>query len=219
MWWTLKSAEKTWYMWCTYGMSGQWSRTRGKHPAFVVEYNGSGQMVTRDQLNLFFNDTRRFGTIRFVSSKEEMEKKLKTLGPDVLEDPPISPELFAERILLKPERTIAEALMNQSCISGVGNYLKSEILYRARVYPHREVTQLSSDEITQIWAETILATRESYSDHGASIRSYKTVDDELGSSQFHFRVYNKKNCPEKHAVQREQTADGRTSWWCNICQK
>lgn len=219
MWWTLKSDTKVWYMWCTYGMSGQWSRSAGKHTAFIVEHNLSGSSITRDQQKIFFNDIRRFGTLKFVNDEQKMQKKLRSLGPDVLEDPPVSPELFAERILQKPSRSIAEALMDQNCISGVGNYLKSEILYRSKVYPHRVVCELTSNEITEIWAETILASRESYADQGASIRSYKTVDDQKGNTQFQFRVYGKQNCPEQHAVQREQTSDGRTSWWCNICQK
>lgn len=219
MWWTLKNSTKTWYMWCTYGMSGQWSTTSGKHSAFFIEYNSSGMLVTRDQQKVFFNDQRRFGTLKFICDQREHEKKIKSLGPDVLEDPPMPPELFAERILLKPNRTISEALMDQSCISGIGNYLKAETLYRAGVSPHRVVTDLTAEEIQKLWAEAILSCRESYADHGASIRTYRTVDDDKGSAQFYFRVYNSKQCPSGHAVVREETKDGRTSWWCTQCQK
>ena len=219
MWWTLAGKDKIWYMWSTYGMSGQWSRVRGKHAGFIVEYNGSGSLITRDQQQLFFNDTRRFGTIKFVSNSKVHTKKLASLGPDILEDPPMPPELFAERILLKPNRTISEALMDQSCVSGIGNYLKAEVLHRAKISPHRMVTDLTSEEIQELWAEAVLSCRESYADHGASIRTYKTVNDERGSAQFYFRVYNTKQCPLGHVTTREETKDGRTSWWCKQCQK
>lgn len=219
MWWTLVGKDKTWYMWCTYGMSGQWSRAAGKHAAFIVEYNGSGSLITRDQQKLFFNDQRRFGTIKFVDNPKKHQKKLASLGPDVLADPPIDPEIFVKRILLKPQRTIVEALMDQSCISGVGNYLKSESLFRARISPHRIVSDLSTDEMMNLWSEVILSCRESYADHGASIRTYKTVDDIAGSAQFYFRIYNTKECPSGHKTLREETRDGRTSWWCSVCQK
>lgn len=219
MWWTLKGQDKTWYMWCTYGMSGQWSRTAGKHVAFIVEYNGSGSLITRDQQKLFFNDQRRFGTIKFVIDQKQHEKKLASLGPDVLEDPPVEPELFAKRILKKPNRTISEALMDQSCISGVGNYLKAEVLYRSGISPHRAVVELTSDEVMKLWSEVILSCRESYADQGASIRTYRTVDDGKGQAQFTFRIYNMKECPEGHTTVREETKDGRTSWWCKQCQK
>lgn len=219
MWWTLTGQDKTWYMWCTYGMSGQWSRTASKHAAFITEYNGSGSLITRDQQKLFFNDQRRFGTIKFVDDFKKHQKKLASLGPDVLEDPPIDPEIFAKRILLKPQRKITEALMDQSCVSGVGNYLKAESLYRAGVSPHRIVSDLSADEMMKLWSEVILSCRESYADHGASIRTYKTVEGDKGEAQFYFRIYNTKECPLGHKTTREETEDRRTSWWCSTCQK
>jgi DNA-formamidopyrimidine glycosylase len=219
MWWTLRGNRSVWYLWSTYGMSGQWSTNPSNHSSFIVEYNDADQFVTKDQQKLFFNDQRRFGTIKFVSEIELHKKKLASLGPDVLEDPPLSPEIYAERILLKPNRTISEALMDQSCLSGVGNYLKAEILYRSGVSPHRGVVDLSAEEIIELWAETISASRESYLDRGASIRTYKTVDDQKGKAQFFFRIYGLKECPLGHAVIREETKDGRTSWWCDHCQK
>ena len=211
MWWTLKSTSAVWFMWVTYGMSGQWSKSKKKHSSFHVEYSGSKQ--------LFFVDPRRFGTIKFTNNLREHEKKLSGLGPDVLEDPPLSPELFAERILLKPQRTIAEALMDQRCISGVGNYLKAEALFRSKISPHRTIFDLSSQEILRLWSEITLACRESYADQGASLRTYKTVSDESGSAQFRFRVYSQEKCPIGHDVIREETLDKRTSWWCQNCQQ
>lgn len=210
MWWTLQGKSKSWYMWCTYGMSGQWSTKNKDHTCFIVDCG---------KTKMFFVDPRHFGTIRFTSSEKEHNDKLRSLGPDVLEDPPLTPELFAERILLKPHRTISESLMDQRCISGVGNYLKAEALYRSGISPHRPVIKLESEEIEKLWSEVVLSCRESYADHGASIRTYKTVEDEKGSSQFHFRIYNRKECPKGHSVLRDETADGRTSWWCDKCQK
>jgi formamidopyrimidine-DNA glycosylase len=219
MWWTLEGKSKTWYMWCTYGMSGQWSRTFDKHTGFVVEYSNSGSLILRDQQKIFFNDQRRFGTIKFVDEHKLLTSKLKSLGPDILDEPPISPDLFAKRILLKHNRTISEALMDQSCVSGIGNYLKAEILFRSGVSPLRNAIDLSAEEIYRIYEETLKASRESYSDHGASIRTYKTVNDSKGKAQFYFRVYGKESCPIGHKINREQTKDGRTSWWCSTCQK
>jgi len=218
MWWSLSGKNKTWYMWCTYGMSGQWSHSVGKHVGFIIEFNNSGVLVSRDQEKLFFNDTRRFGTLKFVCDQAQHDKKLATLGPDVLEDPPIDPELFAKRILYKPKHTIAEALMDQSRVAGVGNYLKSEALFRAGISPWRNVTDITSEEYMKLWLEVILSCRESYADHGASIRTYKTVDEEKGKAQFFFRVYGLKQCAAGHPVHHEETKDGRTSWWCSICQ-
>jgi formamidopyrimidine-DNA glycosylase len=219
MWWTLEGGGQQYFAWITYGMSGQWSPQQSKHSSFIVEYNGSGEPVTRDTKKIFFNDPRHFGTIKFVSSEGELRAKLKTLGPSILDDVPMTPEIFAERILKKPNRTISEALMDQSCVSGCGNYIKAECLYRSGVSPHRGVTELESNEVVKLHEELLSVAHESYIDQGASIRTYKTVEGGKGEAQFFFRVYNQKECLKKHAVQREETLDGRTSWWCKECQK
>ena len=126
---------------------------------------------------------------------------------------------FTNRIMKKSRKTIAEAIMNQSVICGVGNYLKAEVLYRSGISPHRPVVELTPDEVMKLWSEVILSCRESYADQGASIRTYRTVDDGKGQAQFTFRIYNTKECPQGHPTIREETKDGRTSWWCKQCQK
>jgi formamidopyrimidine-DNA glycosylase len=219
MWWTLTGQDKTWYMWCTYGMSGQWSRTASKHAAFITEYNDSGSLITREQQKLFFNDQRRFGTIKFVDDFKKHQKKLASLGPDVLGDPPIDPEIFAKKILLKPQRKITEALMDQSGVAGIGNYIKSEALLRAGISPWRNVTDITSEEYVNLCQSVLDVATESYKSQGASIKTYRNVDDSKGTTQFNFKIYSKKVCPIGHPVINETTTDGRTSWWCKQCQK
>ena len=213
MWWSVGE----WKLFCTYGMSGQWTRAAvDKNTAVSIWVDNA------DGSNLFrinFRDPRRFGTLKFVKNNSELQKKLDSLGPDVLDDTPMTPEIFAERLLIKPRRTIAEALMDQSCVSGVGNYLKAEILYRAKVSPHRKIIDMNAQEIYSLWQNSIDAARESYADHGASIRTYRTVENTAGRGQFYFRAYSKKKCPENHDITSEDTNDGRTSWWCPECQK
>jgi len=218
MWWTLEGGGRQYFVWITYGMSGQWSPHRSKHASFIVEYNGSGVPVARDTQMIFFNDPRHFGTIKFVAIEGELRAKLKTLGPSILDDVPMTPEIFAERILKKPNRTISEALMDQSCVSGCGNYIKAECLYRSGVSPHRGVTELESNEVVKLHEELLSVARESYVDQGASIRTYKTVEGGKGEGQFRFKVYGKNNCPYGHQILREETLDDRTSWWCSVCQ-
>jgi DNA-formamidopyrimidine glycosylase len=212
MWWVVGE----WKLFCTYGMSGQWTRAAvDKNTAVSIWVDDS------DGSNLFrinFRDPRRFGTLKFVKNDRELQKKLDSLGPDILSDTPMTSEIFAKSLLIKPNRTIAEALMDQSCVSGVGNYLKAETLYRSRISPHRRVIDMSAKEIYSLWQNTIDSAKESYLDHGASIRTYKTVEDTAGRGQFYFRVYSKKKCPENHDVVSEDTKDGRTSWWCPNCQ-
>jgi DNA-formamidopyrimidine glycosylase len=209
MWWTLSTdGGEQFFMHCTYGMSGAWQTIPSKHTCFIVEYSDG---------NVYFNDPRHFGTIKFVHKSSEHKKKLATLGPCILGSQ-IEPEIFAEKMLRKPSRTIAEALMDQASVAGVGNYIKAECLYRAGISPWRQVSDISPEEYVGLCEHTLAVAQESYNSQGASIYTYKNPNGEEGEMQFSFRVYSQKSCPRGHLVVNQETPEGRTSWWCAECQ-
>lgn len=220
MWWKLliDDEPQPWYMHCTYGMSGGWFKMPSKHTAFVVAYSDSGSPILRDTHNVFFNDPRHFGTVKFVRGEGAHAAKLATLGPCILGGG-LTPEIFAENILRKHTRTIAEALMDQRTVAGVGNYIKAECLYRAGISPWRRVTDVASDEYVSLCGHVIDVATESYRSQGATISTYRTVDGSKGMTQFDFQVYSRAACPLGHPVSREETPEGRTSHWCPTCQK
>ncbi|NBW09556.1 MAG: Fpg/Nei family DNA glycosylase [Caulobacteraceae bacterium] len=210
MWWKFAfTGGDSWYVHCTYGMAGGWHISPSKHTAFIVEYTQGGK--------LYFNDPRHFGTLKFISDQKEHDKKLASLGPDLL-NARVTPEIFAKNILRKPTRTIAEAIMDQSTVSGVGNYAKAEILFRSGISPWRVVTDITPSEYVKLCTEAASVLNESYRSQGATIKTYKNVDGSIGKSQFSFRVYARDLCPSGHLVKREVTPEGRTSHWCPICQ-
>jgi DNA-formamidopyrimidine glycosylase len=209
MWWELSSSLTKWFMWCTYGMSGQWTTIPTQHSSFIIETVDS---------TLYFNDPRHFGTLKFIDSDKIHQAKLKTLGPDILDNPGLTPKIFAQSLLKKPNRTISDALLDQSCVSGVGNYLRAEALYRARINPHRLVKNLRSDEYVRLCDETLKVAKESYESQGASLHTYRTVSGELGRQQFRFEAYGQQQCPIGHIITREPSEGGRTIHWCRNCQ-
>ncbi len=48
------------------------------------------------------------------------------------------------------DKSIGEVLLDQKVIAGVGNILRNEILFRARIHPDRLVKDLSDDEVRRI---------------------------------------------------------------------
>ena len=192
-------------MYSTYGMSGGWEVNRSKHTAFSI--------VASDHINLFFNDQRRFGTIKFVRGKKELEKKLATLGPCVLNDE-IARETFEKKLLRKSKAPICEALMDQSCVAGVGNYLRAEILYACRLNPWKAVGDLTTEEWDILHKETLGLTLQSYRSQGASIYTWKNADGESGRTQFDFKVYGLDFDPDGRQVLRQEDANKRTVHWC-----
>mgnify|MGYP001194917232 CR=1 FL=1 len=67
--------ENGWTVWNTLGMSGTWRKNKVKH-TMLTFHTSKGKM--------HYKDMRRFGTFRFCSSTDEFEKKLASLGPDIL---------------------------------------------------------------------------------------------------------------------------------------
>ena len=213
MWWTMKGSTKTWFMWSTYGMSGQWMKKPSKHTAFVIELKNE-----KCTTQVFFNDPRHFGTLKFVDDEKSHIKKLNSLGPCIITGC-LTPEVLSARALKKHNRRICEALMDQSVVSGIGNYLRAEILYRSRLSPWRSVVDLTASEYVDLCKHVIEVANASYRSNGASISTYRTVEDSKGQTQFTFEVYGRKTCPMGHQISRMNSDDGRMMWWCETCQK
>jgi formamidopyrimidine-DNA glycosylase len=86
---------------------------------------------------------RNFGNIYLLDSDTTMDK-IKTIGPDIL-DLNFTYKIFKLRIKQYVEiypsvisKFICVILLDQNFISGIGNYLRSEILYHAKINPFQK---------------------------------------------------------------------------------
>lgn len=202
IYWTFKNCD--YVLFNTLGMSGSWSN-RPSH-ARVSFSSTSG--------SLYFNDIRNFGTLK-ICSKKDLKKKLKSLGPDMLSEN-VSYHAFVETIGSKPGKTLAEVLMDQSVISGVGNYLKSDSLWLARLSPHRSVDSLTASEAKNLFDSIRSTIKAAYENGGSTISTYKNFDGDVGNHRM--LVYGNDFDPLGNPVTRETTKDGRTTWWCPSLQ-
>jgi formamidopyrimidine-DNA glycosylase len=200
-----------WNVWNTLGMSGSWIR---KEAAAIdaESFHLRLAMIFDDGYVIHFKDIRNFGTIKFSNSKLELDEKIKSLGPDVLSED-ISDTLFKSRLKKFGKKTLPEVLMNQSVISGVGNYIKAEALYLAKLSPHRLVSSLSEEDISNLNRAICNITRESYRTGGSTFRTYADFNGEVGNFSSRFMVYGQDTDPLGNEVKREDTKDGRTTHW------
>ena len=215
MWWTLRPDMtcETWYLFCTYGMSGMWTTIPlDKHTTAIASVRGIFSHAT-----VQFHDPRHFGTLKFVRGKEALDRKLATLGPDMLNAPP-NEEPFREALLRKGHKTLAEVLMDQSVVSGVGNYVKAEALYLARLSPHRRPDELITAEISRLRRAIIDVMKASYESGGATFATYFQGDGRPGQATSRFVVYGNRTDPLGNPVVREETKDGRTTHWVPAVQ-
>ena len=85
-----------------------------------------------------------------IDFKDRLIKRLNSqLGLDPLRPEWNINEVF-KRIKQYSNEKIGVLLLDQSVIAGIGNILRNEILFRARVHPERRVKDLSDEEIVRI---------------------------------------------------------------------
>ena len=77
------------------------------------------------------------------------QRDLAALGPDLLGEGFDAAEA-ARRIRGRPGEEIAEVLLDQRVIAGIGNVFKSEVLFEAGVHPARRVAGLSDGDVARI---------------------------------------------------------------------
>lgn len=196
------------FIWSTMGMTGHWSSTSSSHSRVKFHLNDGA---------VYFNDQRNFGTLKFVRGKFRLIEKLKSFGPDMLATS-VSDEEFISKIRTKPKWQITKALMDQSIIAGVGNYIKADSLWLAGISPKRTVDSLTDVELCALNRSISHVMRESYNSGGATIRTYKNFDGTLGEYSRRFLVYNQKTDPDGNEVIKELTDDKRSTWWCPTTQ-
>ncbi len=219
IWWEFSNG---WILWQTLGMSGGWYHTRKTYSGIELAYKVAN---TDAHKTLYYNDQRHFGTLKFIepqAAQQELRLKLSTLGPDMLSDTGLD---FAKFRLIMHKATIGKkvvsnAIVEQSIISGVGNYLRSEALYHAGINPHRLVSSLSDSELEGLFIAIRQKILDSYRSGGAGIQHYSDINNTPGTYEFKMAVYGKKKDPEGNTVQAEKIGkDTQTTYWVAGKQK
>jgi len=206
-----------WILLQTLGMSGGWFHHSKKHSGVILSF--MTEIKSKIENKLYFDDQRHFATFKFLhpdSGEKELNLKLKTIGPDILNDNSFKVNDFI--LILKKKnnqkRLINKVLVDQKTISGIGNYLRSEILYHAKINPHRLVNTLTDNEMKQLFKSSKLKIIGSFNTGGASIRHYSDIDDKKGLFEFKMEVYGKKKDKLGNTVKSEKIQnDGQTTYW------
>lgn len=185
----------------TLGMTGSWSLTRTQHSRISIEFE-TNELI-------YFNDIRSFGTFQ-VKIKDDLNKKLKTIGPDMLSAPPSCKD-FTSILRKKDNKNICEVLMNQNVVSGIGNYIKAESLWLSRINPFASIKDLTDDHLQALYFAVLFVIRNSYASQGATLQTYYTFDDEKGSYVDQLYIYGKKKDWHGYDVMKAETPDKRTT--------
>jgi endonuclease-8 len=138
---------------------------------------------------------------------------LRRLGPDLLSPDFDAAEALA-RLRAAADLDIADALLDQSIVAGIGNVYKSEVLFLERVSPSAKVATLS-DEILQ---RLILTARRELRRNVGTAQRRTTA----GHQRQSLWVYDRSGRPCARCgtaiCRMMQGPHARSTYWCPACQ-
>jgi formamidopyrimidine-DNA glycosylase len=173
-----------------------------------------------DETELRYRDVRKFGTMHLYKKGDEfLTEPLIGLGPE-----PFSDEFtieFLEKKLVKTNRKIKTALLDQKVFVGLGNIYVDEALFRAGIHPERLANTLNKNEITLLHREIVATLSEAVKKGGSTIRSYVNSQGEIGMFQLELYAYGRKGeeCKRCGTPLEKTTVGGRGTHYCPHCQK
>jgi endonuclease VIII len=133
------------------------------------------------------------------------QKDLRHIGPDVLGDTFDVDEAF-RRVRARPDAEIADVLLNQRVVSGIGNIWKSETLFACRVNPFARVADLTDEQVTCLLTTAReLMQRSANADQRNDIKVYSRGGESC-------RVCKTPIASKKQGI------DARLTYWCPKCQ-
>jgi formamidopyrimidine-DNA glycosylase len=173
------------------GMAGRIAVDEDEAPRgwdrFALEFAGGGRMALRDK--------RRLG-------RALIEPDFSHVGPDAAE---VGRDVFRERVG-RGTLPLKAKLLDQGVIAGVGNLLADETLWRAKLSPRRQASELSVDELDHLRRELRAATRDAIRNGGVHTGRFMPAREKGGS------------CPRCETLLARDTIGGRTTYWCPRCQ-
>lgn len=145
---------------------------------------------------------------------DQQDRATGHLGPDLL-GPDWDPGRALARLASRPERSIAEALLDQTNLAGIGNLYKSETLFLAGVNPWTPVGRISDLPGLVMTAHRLLSRGK---EHWSQTTTGNTA---RGHRHFVFersgRPCRRCGTPIRSAEQGPAGA-GRLTYWCPRCQ-
>ena len=150
---------------------------------------------------------------------------LQRLGPDLF-TASTRPSTILER-LQNPEfknRRLASLYLDQGFIAGIGNYLRSEILFFAGIHPLSKPGELSTQAKEKLARNTLSISQRSYRTGGITLpprliqKSTKKSGRNYERDRFAVFARSNKPCRSCGVLVQKTILASRRMYWCPQCQ-
>jgi endonuclease-8 len=163
--------------------------------------------------------------IAVLTAAEELSHPfLAKLGPDLL-DPDLTWRELARRLNHERfrRRALASLYLDQGYVAGIGNYLRSEILFAAKLNPALRPAQLEVRERNALARATLTLGRRAYQTGGITlperqVRQLKQLG--LRRREYRFAVFDRAGdpCLQCGSTIERHEAGSRRIYHCPACQ-
>ena len=119
------------------------------------------------------------------------------------------PERVLEQVSKMHRELICDVLLDQKVFAGIGNIIKNETLFMAKLHPQSRVENIPEEKLKEV----ILNARA----FSARFYDVRKRDDKLNT---HLHIYRKKQCPvcNEKVVMKRTGKRQRISFFCPSCQ-
>ncbi len=161
-----------------------------------------------------------------VLTEEQLKEHpfLSRLGPDIL-DSDLTSKQIAGRLASQRfrNRSLGSLYLDQQFLAGNGNYLRSEILWAARVGPRQRPSDLDKRALNRLASATLKIARRSYRTRGitaTSVEVRRRAAQGMTYQQYRFQVYGREGlpCHVCEAPVQRITMASRAVFLCPSCQ-
>ena len=149
---------------------------------------------------------------------------IQRLGPDVL-DPTVTPDKILEWVQLKAfyRRRFTSLLLEQSFLCGIGNYLRSEILFVSRIYPTCRPVDCDRNQLARFADAALAIPQQSYRHNGITNDLLLAADlKNKGVARWQYRhwVFGREgqDCYVCAGPILKESTGGRRYYYCPNCQ-
>ncbi len=154
----------------------------------------------------------------------ERDQPIARLGPDVLAPEFDAAEAIA-RLAANTRPTVAEALLQQQAVAGIGNVFKSELLFLAGVHPFVSPSAVTGAQWGRLMRDArVLLRANVVNPVDTGVVSYRGMRRTTGRSNPMQRlyVYGRRDRPCRRCGtpvrMRRHGEHNRSTYWCPCCQ-
>jgi len=177
-------------------------------------------LIFLKKYQIIYNDPRRFGFIKILKNKKNLEFFFRNVGPEPFDKKFKISYLY--NYLREKKKNIKSFLLDQKFISGIGNIYANEILFYCKINPFKQAKNITKTELEKIKYFSKLILSRAIKKGGSSIRNFKNIRGNNGNYQNEFKVYHRENlnCLNKdcYGKIKKTIVSKRSTFFCNSCQ-